>query len=71
MHIDYRLFVLTESDAVIPILSAGQHTDGRGNRSVIDTARTSGLSKFRESFAGTAGRIRPRQRDSARLPNSQ
>lgn len=25
MHTNYRLFVLTESDAVILILSAGQH----------------------------------------------
>ena len=26
MHTNYRLFVLTESDALILILSAGQHT---------------------------------------------
>ena len=44
MHTNYRLFVLTESDAVMVILSAGQHiwSDGgtvsHGNLASLSTA---------------------------------
>ena len=35
MHTNYRLFVLTESDALIPILSAGKHY--RSNSALLVT----------------------------------